>query len=168
MFHGARNPSVFLGVAKKVHKLTEGAELAVWGLASTLPPYVLAALLNQNLNWNLARSRQDVEWALEPQGEISAFQLFFQDLELHGLPLCMVSNRGSLGLLLPWVGGMDYILTWPAEALELWGTDDPRLRLASIAGVDLVADLRTVLSPKALEPLRFDPLDRHHSDSDLH
>jgi hypothetical protein len=69
---------------------------------------------------------------------------------------------------LPRVGGMDYILTWPAEALELWGTDDPRLRLASIAGVDLVADLRSVLSPKALEPLRFDPLDRHHSDSDLH
>jgi hypothetical protein len=52
--------------------------------------------------------------------------------------------------------------------LELWGTDDPRLRLASIAGVDLVADLRSVLSPKALEPLRFDPLGRHHLDSDLH
>lgn len=168
MFPGARNPSVFLGVAKKVYKLTEGAELAVWGLASTLPPYVLAALLNQNLSWNLARSRQDVEWALEPQGEVSAFQLFFQDLELHGLPLCMVRNRGSLGLLLPKVGGMDYILTWPIEAQELWGNEDPRLRLASIAGVDLVADLRSALSPKTLEPLRFDPLGRHGLVSNLH
>lgn len=156
---------VFLGVAKKVHKLSDGAELEVWGLASTLPSYVLAASLNQNLGWKLTRSLQDAELALEPRGDISFFQLFFQDLQ-HGLPLCMVGNRGSLGLLLPRIGGMDFILTWPAEAVELWGSQDPRLLLQAISGVDLVADLRPVLNPKALETLRFDPLSRSNSDSE--
>lgn len=157
---------VFLGVAKKVHKLSDGAELEVWGLASTLPSYVLAARLNQNLGWKLTRSLQDAELALEPGGDISFFQLFFHDLEQHGLPLCMVGNRGSLGLLLPRIGGMDFILTWPAEAVELWGSQDPRHLLQAISGVDLVADLRPVLNPKAVDSLRFDPLGRSNSDSE--
>jgi len=162
----AIKPSVFLGMAKKVHKLSDGVELGIWGLASNLPSYVLAARLNQNLGWKLTRSLQDAELALEPGGDISFFQLFFQDLEQHGLPLCMVGNRGSLGLLLPRIGGMDFILTWPAEAVELWGTQDPRLLLQAISGVDLIADLRPVLSPKALETLRFDPLGRSNSYSE--
>jgi len=153
-------------MAKKVHKLSDGVELGIWGLASNLPSYVLAARLNQNLGWKLTRSLQDAELALEPGGDISFFQLFFQDLEQHGLPLCMVGNRGSLGLLLPRIGGMDFILTWPAEAVELWGTQDPRLLLQAISGVDLIADLRPVLSPKALETLRFDPLGRSNSYSE--
>ena len=145
MLEEAIKPNVFLGMAKKVHKLSDGVELGIWGLASNLPSYVLAARLNQNLGWKLTRSLQDAELALEPGGDISFFQLFFQDLEQHGLPLCMVGNRGSLGLLLPRIGGMDFILTWPAEAVELWGTQDPRLLLQAISGVDLIADLLWVV-----------------------
>jgi len=147
---------VFLGVAKRVYRLSEGADLSVWGLACTLPPYVLAARLNQNLGWNLARSLHDAELALGQGGEISYFQLFFQPLEQHGLPLCMVSNRGSLGLLLPRVRGIDYVLTWPSDEGSL-ETRDVRSELSAVAGVDLAADLRSGLPAKVMDFLRFDP-----------
>ena len=68
----------------------------------------------------------------------------------------MVSNRGSLGLLLPQVRGIDYVLTWPSDEGSL-ETRDVRSELSAVAGVDLAADLRSGLPAKVMDVLRFDP-----------
>lgn len=86
-------------MARKVHKLSLEADLAVLGLDSTLAPYALAGGLNKGLGWNLVRSRRDAELAFPSQGnltpsnpvendeqsnqdssDISYFQLFFRSL----------------------------------------------------------------------------------------
>jgi len=168
-------------MARKVHKLSLEVDLAVLGLDSPLPPYALAGRLNQGIGWNLVRSRRDAELAFRAKGrpskgstghsgnktsaigsdgtpsvEISYFQLFFQDLELYGTPLCLVSNSGSLGLLLPSVRNFNYFLTWPREAVEFSSVLLHR-RIGSLEGVNFAADISSRINTQALTSLQFAP-----------
>ncbi len=141
---------------KKVHKLGTGSDLAVLGLNATLPPYVLAARLNRTLEWNLVRSPMDAELALGQSQELSAFQLFYQNLEFYNTPLCLVANQGSLGLLLPPFRAFNFLVTWPLEALEYQALVLQR-RMLEVEGVRIAADLTMRLGPALMENLRFDP-----------
>lgn len=162
-------------MARKVHKLSLEADLAVLGLDSTLAPYALAGGLNKGLGWNLVRSRRDAELAFPSQGnltpsnpvendeqsnqdssDISYFQLFFQELELYTAPLCLVANRGSLGLLLPAMRNFNYLLTWPKEAEEYSDVLLHR-KIGNLEGVNFAADITSRLGSQAMISLQFAP-----------
>jgi len=163
-------------MARKVHKLSLEADLAVLGLDSPLPPYTLAGRLNQALGWNLVRSRRDAELAFPSKGtnstftigefdgeingvqsqNVSFFQLFFQDLDLYSTPLCLVSNSGSLGLLLPALRNFNFLLTWPKEAVEFSDILLHR-QIGNLEGVNFAADITSRISPQAMISLQFSP-----------
>lgn len=162
-------------MARKVHKLSLEADLAVLGLDSTLAPYALAGGLNKGLGWNLVRSRRDAELAFPSQGklapsnpvvndeqsdkdssDISYFQLFFQELELYSASLCLVANRGSLGLLLPAMRNFNYLLTWPVEAEEFSDVLLHR-KIGNLEGVNFAADITSRLGAQAMTSLQFAP-----------
>ncbi len=162
-------------MTRKVHKLSLEADLAVLGLVSPLAPYALAGKINRGLGWNLVRSRLDAELAFKSKGKltpsylvqndeesaeaspnISYFQLFFQDLELYGKPLCLVANRGSLGLLLPTMRIFSYLMTWPKEAEELSSVPLKR-KIRNIEGVNFAADISSRIGTQAMTSLQFAP-----------
>ncbi|MBM3924156.1 MAG: hypothetical protein FJ338_04720 [Sphingomonadales bacterium] len=162
-------------MARKVHKLSLEADLAVLGLDSTLAPYALAGGLNKGFGWNLVRSRRDAELAFSSKGKLTAsnpvengeefdkgdsdisyFQLFFQELEFYTAPLCLVANRGSLGLLLPAMRNFNYLLTWPKEAEEYSDVLLHR-KIGNLEGVNFAADITSRLGAQAMTSLQFAP-----------
>jgi hypothetical protein len=88
--------------------------------------------------------------------EVSYFQLFFQDLDLYGTPLCLVSNSGSLGLLLPAMRNFNYLLTWPREAVEFSSVLLHR-RIADLEGVNFAAEITSRIPTQAMPSLQFAP-----------
>ena len=92
----------------------------------------------------------------ELASDISYFQLFFQDLELYTAPLCMVANRGSLGLLLPAMRNFNYLLTWPIEAEEFSDVLLHR-KIGNLEGVNFAADITSRLGAQAMSSLQFAP-----------
>jgi hypothetical protein len=140
------------------------AELTIPLRSSSMEPSQGPPTVNPLMNLNGKLSREGLSTATpgadssgRENPSVSFFQLFFQKIELYDANLCLVSNRGSLGLLLPKLRNFNFLMTWPKEAVEFSDVLLHR-RIGDLEGVNIAADITTRISTQTMSSLQFDPV----------
>lgn len=119
-------------MSKLVLELEYDFDFALIGIASHIPNYRLAWLINNSFELDLARMNDiDLEFSNNKKGSFSFYQ--FDDEESH-LTFNLISNRSSAGYLIPEMKQFDFFLQYwgPMSDEELKTFNDSLRKINSV------------------------------------